>query len=71
MTPSVTCGDGNGGEAEPELREAVAIPGIDPAVAFLVPHESPSTIFFPPGLRTDRNCPQRWSTFCPPRLGDP
>ncbi|MGH8893223.1 MAG: DUF6281 family protein [Actinomycetes bacterium] len=45
--PSVTCGDGAGEEAEPEFREAVAIRGIDPAVAFLVPSENPSMIFAP------------------------
>ncbi|MGH3115922.1 MAG: DUF6281 family protein [Gaiellales bacterium] len=45
--PSVTCDDGAGEEAAPEFREAVAIRGIDPAVAFLVPDESPSTIFAP------------------------
>lgn len=46
QVPSITCDDGNG-ESEPELREAVAIRGIDPAVAFLVPRESLSTIFAP------------------------
>lgn len=41
---SITCDDGDG-ESEPEFREAVAIRGIDPTVAFIVPGESPSTIF--------------------------
>lgn len=45
--PSVTCDDGSGEESEPGFREAVAIRGIDPSVAFLVPDESPSTIFAP------------------------
>lgn len=44
--PSVTCDDGNG-ESEPEYREAFELRGIDPAVAFLVPHEGASTIFAP------------------------
>lgn len=47
QVPSITCDDGDGEESEPEFREAVAIRGIDPAVAFLVPDESPSTIFAP------------------------
>jgi hypothetical protein len=41
---TVTCDDGNG-QSQPETREAVAIRGLDPTVAFLVPDEGTSTIF--------------------------
>jgi hypothetical protein len=44
--PSVACDDGDG-ESEASYREAVELRGIDPAVAFLVPDEGPSTIFAP------------------------
>ena len=47
QVPSITCDDGNGEESQPELWEAVAIRGIDPSVAFLVPDESLLMIFAP------------------------
>ncbi|MFC6288251.1 DUF6281 family protein [Nocardioides sp. GCM10027113] len=41
---TLVCDDG-AGPSEQEVREAVAIRGVDPAIAFIVPSEGASTIF--------------------------